>query len=123
MVFHLAQLKRDRRGLVLLLTLLLVIISLATRIVLTTIAVSEVDFSFMNDLEIVFIGLFYDVVNAVYFSLPLVLYLWLMPHRVYRKAWHVYVLYGWFYILVFFCYSIRLPNGFSGINSILGLIL
>lgn len=101
MVFRLAQLKRQRRGLVLLLGLLLVIISATTRILLTTRAFSEVDFSFLNDLEIVFIGLFYDAVNAVYFSLPFVLYLWLMPNRVYSKAWHVYVLYGWFYILVF----------------------
>jgi len=101
MVYYLAQLKKDRRGLVLLLGLLLIIISITTRILLTTKVFSEVDFSFSNDLEILFVGLFYDVVNAVYFSLPLVLYLWLMPHRLYRKAWHVYVLYGWFFILVF----------------------
>jgi len=100
MVFHLTQLKKRRLGLVLLLALLLISISVITRILLATNVFAQVDFSFLNDLEIVFVGVFYDIVNAVYFSAPLVLYLWLLPHKVYTKPWHVYVLYGWFFLLV-----------------------
>jgi len=101
----LANFRNKRSGLILLLVSLLVAISLLTRILLTVKASPQVDFNIVNDLGVIVIGLFYDLVNAVYFSLPLALYLWLMPQRVYAKSWHRYVLYGWFtiltYILVF----------------------
>lgn len=97
----LTRIKNERRGLVLLLTLILLGISFLTRVALAIKSYSEVDFGLLNDLEIVFIGLFYDLVNAIYFSLPLVTYLWLTPQRVYSKSWHVYILYGWFFILTF----------------------
>lgn len=44
-------------------------------------------------------GLFFDLVNAVYFSIPFVLYLWLVPSRIFNKGWHQYILYLWFLIL------------------------
>jgi phosphoglycerol transferase MdoB-like AlkP superfamily enzyme len=99
MVFF-AQFKKRRLGLVLLLALLLISISLTTRIILATNVFSQVDFSFLNVAEMVIVGVFYDFVNAVYFSLPLVLYLWLMPQKIYSKPWHLYVLYSWFFILI-----------------------
>lgn len=101
MNLHIAQIKGERRGLIVLLCLLLISISVITRILLTIKAFSEVEFSIGNDLSIVFFGLFYDLINSIYFSLPLALYLWLMPHRVYQKSWHVYILHGWFFILTF----------------------
>lgn len=107
MLNRLANLKKGRRGLVLLLCLLLIGISVITRILLTARVFSQVDFSLLNIIEIVFVGVFYDMVNAVYFSLPFVLYLWLMPQKLYTKRWHVYVLYVWFFLLI----SILLFNG------------
>lgn len=97
----LAQIRKERRGLIILLSVILVAISVVTRVLLMAKAFAQVDFSVSNDLEMAFIGLFYDLVNAVYFSAPLVLYLWLIPGRIYRKTWHIYVLYGWFFILIF----------------------
>jgi phosphoglycerol transferase MdoB-like AlkP superfamily enzyme len=41
---------------------------------------------------IFFFGLFFDCVNAVYFSAPFVLYLWLVPERVFKKRWHKVVI-------------------------------
>lgn len=98
---YLSQIRKERRGLIILLCLILVTISLITRFLLTLKAFSDVDFNVMNDLEIVFIGLFYDLVNAIYFTLPLALYLWLIPHKIYSKPWHIYILYGWFFVLIF----------------------
>jgi phosphoglycerol transferase MdoB-like AlkP superfamily enzyme len=103
------RIRGDRRGLIVLLCLLVITISVITRFLLTIKAFSEVEFSILNDLEIVFLGLFYDLVNAIYFCLPLGLYLWLMPHRIYSKGWHVYALYVWFFILTF----ILLFNGMA----------
>jgi phosphoglycerol transferase MdoB-like AlkP superfamily enzyme len=101
MRFSRTYIKHDRTGLVFLLASLLVSISIATRLLLAIKSFPEVDLSFLNCLEIVFVGLFYDLVNAVYFLIPLVLYLWLMPQRFYARPWHAYVLYGWFFILTF----------------------
>ena len=109
MKLYFAQIRKERRGLILLLTIVLVSISIITRFLLTMKAFSEVDFNIMNDLEIIFIGLFYDIVNAVYFCAPLALYLWLIPQRVYSKPGHAYVLYGWFFLLIF----ILLFNGMA----------
>lgn len=97
----LAQIRKERRGLIVLLSVILVSISVVTRGLLMIKAFAQVDFNIANDLEMAFIGLFYDLVNAIYFSAPLVLYLWLIPGRIYRKPWHTYVLYGWFFVLIF----------------------
>ncbi len=39
------------------------------------------------------VGLLYDLVNAVYFAIPIVLYLMVMPHRFFVSRWHRLVLY------------------------------
>jgi phosphoglycerol transferase MdoB-like AlkP superfamily enzyme len=99
------KLRGQRTDLWFLLCAILILISTITRIVLALKSFSEVDFGILNDIGILFFGFFYDVVNAIYFSLPLVLYLWLVPNKVYKKKWHRFVLYTLFfifsYILVF----------------------
>ncbi|MBT1684959.1 LTA synthase family protein [Dawidia soli] len=101
MNLQLTHVKSNRSGLILLLFFLLIGISVFTRLLLAVKVSAQVDFSFMNDLEIAFIGLLYDFVNAIYFAMPLVLYLWLVPQRVYARPGHVYVLYGWFFVLTY----------------------
>lgn len=39
------------------------------------------------------VGLFYDLVNAAYFAIPIVLYLMVMPHRFFVSRWQRVVLY------------------------------
>jgi len=98
---HLADTKRKRSGLLLLLFLLLTAISVFTRILLTIKSSQQIDFNILNGLEILLVGLFYDVLNAIYFSLPLSLYLWLIPRKVYARPGHTYALYAWFFILTY----------------------
>lgn len=93
--------KNSRSGLWLLLCTYLIAISTVTRVLLTIKSSSEIDFTLVNIAEIVFIGFFYDLVNAVYFSLPFVVYLWLIPARIYQKPGHRYALYVWFFVLSF----------------------
>ena len=85
--------------LIFLLTFLLVFISTLTRISLLIYSSSSVDFTVLNISGLLLFGLFFDLVNAVYFSIPFVLYLWLVPGRIFNKGWHQYVLYLWFLIL------------------------
>ncbi|HPH46182.1 MAG TPA: LTA synthase family protein, partial [Chryseolinea sp.] len=42
--------------------------------------------------EIFGLGLFFDLLNAFYFLIPLVLYVWLVPERIFQKRFHQYVL-------------------------------
>jgi phosphoglycerol transferase MdoB-like AlkP superfamily enzyme len=65
---------------------------------------SSVDFSAINLLGILLLGFLYDCINAVYFSIPLVLYLWLVPSSIYNKRWHRFILYGFFTVLTFILY-------------------
>jgi len=60
-----------------------------------------VDFSFLNLAGLFLIGFFYDLVNAAYVCIPIMLYLWFVPGRIYNKAWHRFVLYGIFSVLTF----------------------
>lgn len=62
---------------------------------------SGVDFTILNLAGIFFLGLFYDLVNASYFIIPLILYLWLVPDRLFRKNWHRFLLYGIFFFFTF----------------------
>ncbi|HEY8933921.1 MAG TPA: sulfatase-like hydrolase/transferase, partial [Cyclobacteriaceae bacterium] len=84
-----------------LLTLVLVSISLFTRIVLLIKSASSVDFSFINVIGIFTLGLFFDLVNASYFLIPFILYLWLMSDKIFRKRWHRFILFGLFTIFTF----------------------
>lgn len=49
------------------------------------------------------IGLLYDLVNAVYFAIPIVLYLMVMPHRFFVSRWQRVVLYPLVFAL---CYGL-----------------
>jgi phosphoglycerol transferase MdoB-like AlkP superfamily enzyme len=90
-----------RFGLVALLTVLILSVSFLTRLGLLLKSFSGVDFTFGNFLGIFLIGFFFDMVNASYYILPLVFYLWLAPGRFFHKSWHLYVLYGFFFLSIF----------------------
>ena len=89
----------QRFGLVVLVTLLLTGISLVTRMVLISLSVSEIELIHLPG--ILLIGLFYDLFNAGYFVIPLVVYLWLIPSYIFQKPWHRYVLYGVLTVVIF----------------------
>ncbi|WP_018150462.1 LTA synthase family protein [Leeia oryzae] len=94
-----------RFGPVAILVLLLVAVSMVTRVALMFYAGKEMDWGVMNLVRIFGIGLFYDLVASSYFMVPLVIYLWLLPDKVYRHRWHKPWLHFSFmvmsYILVF----------------------
>jgi len=93
--------KQQRTGLFFLLMLLLIGISALTRIFLLIKSFSEIDFTILNSLGIFIIGFFYDFINAIYFSLPLTVYLWIVPEKIFQMRWHRFILYGMFFIFLF----------------------
>ncbi|MDQ6478090.1 sulfatase-like hydrolase/transferase [Dyadobacter sp. LHD-138] len=76
-------------------------LSFFTRIALLFKSAATVDFTILNLLGIFGIGLCYDLINAAYFILPLMLYIWLLPGRIMNKRWHRFVLYGIFFFFTF----------------------
>ncbi len=101
MIFSSNQLRVRRSGLWLLLCAILIIISTITRLLLTAKSFSEVDFTIINSLGIIILGFLYDLVNAIYFTIPLVVYLWLVPDKIYKQHWHRFVLYTLFFLFTF----------------------
>ena len=95
------RLRSHRYGLAALIALIVLSISLITRIALFIRAAPSIDFTVVNTAGIFFVGLFFDIVNAIYFLIPFAVYLWLVPDRLYRKKGHRYVLYGWMFLIVF----------------------
>ena len=90
-----------RFGLAALMASLVLVISILTRIVLLIKSFSGIDFTILNVVGIFALGLFYDLVNAGYFIIPLMLYLWLVPNKLFRKSWHRFILYGIFFLFTF----------------------
>lgn len=94
--------KTDNRGwFVLLLISVAVGVSTLTRIALLIKSSSSIDFTFLNVPGIFLFGFFYDLFNAAYAIIPVVLYLWLLPSKLYQKVWHRYILYGMFFVFTF----------------------
>jgi phosphoglycerol transferase MdoB-like AlkP superfamily enzyme len=76
----------------------LISISLITRIILLIYSHSEIDYTFQNVAGIFVVGLIYDTIDAGYFTIPFVLYLWLMPEKLFKKRFHGILLLLFFYI-------------------------
>jgi phosphoglycerol transferase MdoB-like AlkP superfamily enzyme len=98
---HHKRLKPYSFRLAVLMTGILLLLSFLTRMALLLKSTSTVEFTWTHLTGIFGIGLFYDLVNAVYFILPLMLYLWLMPQRAMQKRWQLFLMYGIFSFLTF----------------------
>ncbi len=84
--------KHQRFRLVWLLAVILLGSSLVTRIVLLVYSRNQVERSVINVTEIFGLGLFFDLLRAFYFLIPILLYVWLVPERIFQKNFHRYVL-------------------------------
>lgn len=74
---------------------------MGTRLTLFFLSIENLDLSILNLVGIFFLGFFYDVVNAGYVFLPLLLVALIMPSRVYTKPWYIYVKYITFFAFTF----------------------
>ncbi|MBS1565229.1 MAG: LTA synthase family protein, partial [Bacteroidetes bacterium] len=87
-----------RFGAVFLQILLIVAISFGTRLVLLAKAWPQMHLNILQFLGIFVVGLFYDLIVGLYFSVPLVLYCWLMRDAWYRARWNRVLLGIYFFI-------------------------
>jgi phosphoglycerol transferase MdoB-like AlkP superfamily enzyme len=98
--FRLPSIRSQRIRVWLLLAFLIVLISAVTRTALLVTSWRLVDADLFKILGIYVIGFFFDVVNFIYFSIPLVIYLWLVPDKLFNKRGQSYILLVLFFIFI-----------------------
>ncbi len=84
---------RGRFALISLMILVFLGVNFVTRLVLLGYSFSDVDVTFMQLLKIFGVGLFYDFVAASYYFIPLVLYIVIVPAKIFAAKWHRYVVF------------------------------
>jgi hypothetical protein len=99
--FSAGKAEKNSLYLVAIMAAVLIFLSVLTRTTLLFKSAASVDFTFLNLLGLFGIGIFYDLINAAYFTLPLVLYIWLTPRKWWQKRWHRFVVYGIFAFFIF----------------------
>jgi phosphoglycerol transferase MdoB-like AlkP superfamily enzyme len=90
-----------RFGPLLLLYFIITGVSMLTRLVLLIHSAADFEWTILNLLGVFIIGLFYDTVLTTYFYIPLVIYLWLLPNKLFKKNWQRIILYGYFSLIIF----------------------
>ncbi|MEQ8363991.1 MAG: hypothetical protein RH948_14060 [Cyclobacteriaceae bacterium] len=103
------KVKQHRFGLLVLISLLVVSISFLTRLFFLIAADGIQELSIRNIVEAFLVGFVFDIINATYFIIPALIYLWLCPERIYNKRWHRYIL----NFILFFFTSILIFNSIS----------
>ncbi len=95
-------LKNSRFGLLLLAVMVFAGVSFVTRTLLLLGDIAEVDSSVSALVKVYGVGLFYDLVSALYFVLPLALYLLVMPQRIFRSKVHRIIFLAGFFASSYF---------------------
>jgi phosphoglycerol transferase MdoB-like AlkP superfamily enzyme len=76
-------------------------VSTLTRLALMFKSGAGFEWTISNVLGAFGIGLFFDLAMLTYFLIPLTLYLWLMPDKLYRSKINRFLLYGYFTLVIF----------------------
>lgn len=84
----------SRYRLLVMIYLLIISISFLTRLILYIKSISQLDTNIFQTIGIFLIGLLNDTLMSTFFLIPFVLYLWLIPNKIYFKKWHRYLVYG-----------------------------
>ncbi len=86
-----------------------IVVSFVSRSVLLTYSFSHVSLNVLDLLKVYGIGLFYDFVAVSYYVVPFVIYLILVPNKIFNAPWHrkmtIAIFFGFIFAIVF--------NGFS----------
>ncbi|MBL7729181.1 MAG: hypothetical protein JNM68_15910, partial [Dinghuibacter sp.] len=95
------SLLQHRFGPAVLLFSFFLLFSFITRVLLLVLAWGNIGINPLLWLPPFFIGLLYDAAAGLFFTAPLMLYLWLLPRVVFRQKWHRFILYAYFIISLF----------------------
>jgi len=91
----------SRFSLLLIMVVIFVGVSALTRVVLLLSCLNSVHLSLWQLTAIFGIGAFYDLVAAAYYFIPLVIYLMIVPSKLFYSRWHQHFLYGLLFVTGF----------------------
>lgn len=98
---NISKIFNHRFGLIAVVASVVLLLGFVTRIVLLVMSKNNVDFNITNLLGIFGIGLFYDLVVASFFAVPVALYCWLMKDSWYRHHLSLFLQIPLLLIIVF----------------------
>lgn len=84
---------KNRFGLLRSLVISFLIINLSTRLVLMCMNIDGVDLGFITLLQTFSVGFLYDFITIFYYFIPLVIYLFIVPTKIYNSKIHKIILY------------------------------
>jgi len=84
---------KNRFSLLYSLAISFLIISFITRLVLMFMDINEVDLGVITLLQTFLVGFFYDFITLFYYFIPLVIYLFIIPTKIYNSKIHKIILY------------------------------
>lgn len=90
--------KSSRFRLVWWLCIVLIAVSFFTRVILLLYSGDMTEVTFLNTAGIFALGMLYDCVNAGYFILPALVYLWILPERFFKGSLHRFIILGAFFL-------------------------
>ncbi|MCT4615599.1 MAG: LTA synthase family protein [Marinifilaceae bacterium] len=90
----------NRFGAVILFSLLFIVISFLVRSLLLILEFSEIDFSLILILKLYTYGIFYDIIALSYFISPFLIYLLIIPNRIFNSKIHQYISYLFFILCI-----------------------
>jgi len=93
--------KQSRFTYIGLIFIIFMIISTVTRTLLLLENIDIVDITFLKIIEIYLLGTFYDFVSVSYMIIPFVVYLLILPRKVWNSKFNRYITYIFTYILLF----------------------
>ncbi|MCB2145385.1 MAG: LTA synthase family protein [Deltaproteobacteria bacterium] len=100
---------RTRFALIILMILLFLGISLITRIILMLSDLGSIDFGLLAITKVFSVGFAYDFISSLYFLAPLVLYITLIPDKLFNNRFQKYL----FLFLIFFQINLLVFNSFA----------
>lgn len=103
------NISKSRYKLLIIIYLLIISTAFLTRLALYIKSFGQLDTNLFQVLGIFLVGLFNDTLMSSFFLIPFVLYLWVVPNKIYFKKWHRFVLYGFCFTSV----ALLLFNGVS----------
>jgi phosphoglycerol transferase MdoB-like AlkP superfamily enzyme len=104
-----------RFGIILLLVFINLSISCVTRICLLLYTGKGFDWTVLNSLGVLGIGLVYDLAVSSYIIIPFVLHLWFTSETIYRPAWRKWIIAGYAALLLYFAFSQLIPVDFNAV--------
>ena len=79
---------------------LIIVVSFLTRLALLVQSFRQLDANPFQFLGIFLIGWFNDTLMSTFFLIPFVLYLWLIPNKLYYKKWFRFITYGLCFVTI-----------------------